>query len=583
MAFFARQHSTGPVASEHAHVTHAQNGDHAALVALIAAHEQPLYNFVLSLVRNPDDARDLTQEVWLRVATRLPDLREPDRFTPWLYRIARNRCLDFLRLRKSDLVASGLDAMSGGDEDGFDPPDAGGVVPEQHVLSLDERRKVWETLGALSDADRTALFLREQLDLPYAEIAEVLEITRNAAQVRVFRARERFRRHYTRVEAETHDCEVAVLQLSAYVDGELGLRAAAAMTQHLDQCLPCETRAASMREGRRLYQDLGMVSAPPGLLAAVLAQAQLAAGGAASITAGELAAGGTGSGFFGLALGAKVATVVLALVATFVPAAVGPSAGPATTTRTPAADIAAQASSEAAPASLVAIDVSTPIESLVAAASATSAPASPPPAAAYDSSSAAPTQPASVETGPAAALEPFEQAPMEKTVAAPAADTAADTSMHSLPVKESSPLAATTEVTSTIDATVDELLAGSATLVTEAVDALVTTVDGVLGPVVPALSAPVNAVATVLVDTVEDTAGLVSDVAHVATSTVDEVVEVASAPLTPLLDTDGVRPSQQPTADTTADTSQVSAGIADVEETAGGLVGGLVGGLGLGK
>src|SRR5258706_16103430 len=82
-------------------VESAQTGDSAAFGELVRLHEHGVYSFVLGLVRNSDDASDLTQEVWLRVAKNLPQLRETSRFTPWLYRIARNCCMDFFEARKS--------------------------------------------------------------------------------------------------------------------------------------------------------------------------------------------------------------------------------------------------------------------------------------------------------------------------------------------------------------------------------------------------------------------------------------------------------------------------------------------------
>jgi RNA polymerase sigma-70 factor (ECF subfamily) len=237
-------------------IARAQAGDEAAFAELVQRYERPIYGFVLGLVRNTDDARDLLQEVWMRVARHLPQLREPARFTPWLYRIARNCCMDFLQSRKTRMYATLSPGDGEDDEPRFDPPDLNAEAPDQHVVSLDERRKVWEALGSLSERDRTALFLREFEELPYAEIGRVLSITPNAAEVRVFRARERFRRQFSRVEAAVPSCNVGPLQLSALVDGELSRAARTMLQRHVDDCADCTSRLEQMHTGRRMYGGL---------------------------------------------------------------------------------------------------------------------------------------------------------------------------------------------------------------------------------------------------------------------------------------------------------------------------------------
>src|SRR5439155_989792 len=86
------------------------------------------------------------------------------------FRIARNTALDHVQARKTRTFS----VLSGGDDQGFDVPDSEAAEPESHLLSRDERRKVWEALGALSERDRTALFLRELEGLSYSQIAALL-------------------------------------------------------------------------------------------------------------------------------------------------------------------------------------------------------------------------------------------------------------------------------------------------------------------------------------------------------------------------------------------------------------------------
>jgi RNA polymerase sigma-70 factor (ECF subfamily) len=149
------------------HVRRAQAGDAAAFAELVDAYQRTVYCLVLSLVRNADDAHDVTQDVWVRVLRHLPQLRDPARFVPWMLRIARNCSMDYHAAQKSRLrIVDAADHSGTGEL--AEVPDAAALAPEEQIVSLDERRKVWEVLGQLSEPDRTALFLRDTQGLPYS-------------------------------------------------------------------------------------------------------------------------------------------------------------------------------------------------------------------------------------------------------------------------------------------------------------------------------------------------------------------------------------------------------------------------------
>jgi RNA polymerase sigma-70 factor (ECF subfamily) len=252
-------------------IVRAQTGDAAAFSDLVQAHERVIYNLALGIVRNAEDAADVVQDVWVRVARHLPQLREPERFGPWLYRIARNCSMDFYKSRKSQPP---VDRGRSDDEDSpFDVPDGEQYAPEEQLLSLDERRKVWEALGSLSEADRTVLYLRESRELPYSEVARILGVNRNAAEVRFFRARERFRRQFLRIEADTSTCYVGPLQLAALVSDELGDASRRMLERHVHSCEHCSSRRSAMDKGRNLYRGLAMLLVPPGATDALISNA----------------------------------------------------------------------------------------------------------------------------------------------------------------------------------------------------------------------------------------------------------------------------------------------------------------------
>jgi len=243
-------------------VRRAQAGDRDAFAELMAEHGETVRRLVRRFVQDGDDARDVEQDAWIKAATNLDSLRDQSSFRPWLKAIARNVSLTFVtnKQRERGRVSSFDDC---GTEDFEDRESA---TPEAHILSRDSQRKVWEALGALSERDRTALYLREYKDQPYDEIAKRFGISRNAAEVCVFRARERFRMIFADIEEQASECGLDGLRLSMLLDRETSDEARASVEAHVRECAPCETRLTTMTAGQAVYRNLGALGMPiPGL------------------------------------------------------------------------------------------------------------------------------------------------------------------------------------------------------------------------------------------------------------------------------------------------------------------------------
>lgn len=164
----------------------------ATLIALIEQYDQKLHRLVLGIVGNPDEADDVVQEVWVKVAASLPQLKDTERIDPWLVSIARNTAIDLLRSRQRGSVVIFPTRVEPQSSPGLEGD------PASSVLFAEHREFVWRALGVLRERDRTVLVLREFDGLSYAEISEVLGVSRATAHVIVSRARQRFRREFTR-------------------------------------------------------------------------------------------------------------------------------------------------------------------------------------------------------------------------------------------------------------------------------------------------------------------------------------------------------------------------------------------------
>ncbi len=168
----------------------AQRGESRAFETLVGRYTGPLYAFAARMV-GPDDAPDVTQHVFIQCHGAMPRLRADTSLRPWLYRVARNRCLDLLRQRRALPVETPRDNGSNGD----DAPDALAQVadagPSLETLAErdDLQRVLTDAIGALPPKYREVVLLRYAGELTFAEIAETLGIPENSAKTLFQRAK----------------------------------------------------------------------------------------------------------------------------------------------------------------------------------------------------------------------------------------------------------------------------------------------------------------------------------------------------------------------------------------------------------
>src|SRR5713101_3464213 len=167
----------------------AQGGDAHAFRALVERYQRRVYQLALGMVRDSDEAMDITQETFVRVHRYLPSFKGDSSFFTWTYRIAMNLCLDAQR-RKGR--AERIDATEGDEaeiEAAMDPPSAALAGPQRAALNSELKEKIEEALAGLSENHRSILLLREVEGLSYEELAKVLGIRKGTVMSRLFHAR----------------------------------------------------------------------------------------------------------------------------------------------------------------------------------------------------------------------------------------------------------------------------------------------------------------------------------------------------------------------------------------------------------
>lgn len=174
----------------------AQQGDQAAFERLVRAHDADVLRLAMSLLRSPEDARDVYQEAFLRVWRNLRRFRFDSSFESWLYRIVANLCLDVLRKRK---IRRQVSPVTGNGQAATDlletvPEARAETDPLRALFSREVQERIRSALEGLSSRERLVFELRHFHGMRLKEIGEVLGASEEAAKNCLFRATQKMRR-----------------------------------------------------------------------------------------------------------------------------------------------------------------------------------------------------------------------------------------------------------------------------------------------------------------------------------------------------------------------------------------------------
>ena len=166
----------------------AKKGDMLAFEELVVRHRDKIYARAFSMMRNEDEALDLSQEAWVKSWQRLEQFQGDSSFATWMTRIVINLCLDQLRKNKRHRAES-IEVMN---------EESGGVERQMPVVEVNPtaglertelRKRIDKALGQLSHEHRTVMVLHEFEDLEYKEIAKRMECSIGTVMSRLFYAR----------------------------------------------------------------------------------------------------------------------------------------------------------------------------------------------------------------------------------------------------------------------------------------------------------------------------------------------------------------------------------------------------------
>jgi RNA polymerase sigma-70 factor (ECF subfamily) len=158
-------------------VQRCRGGDRRAFETLVDRYHKPVFNAALRMLRNPEDARDVAQTVFLKVFEHLADYDPKYRFYSWIYRIALNESINVLdrRHRHEPIVGDEVDDRRGA---------------EDEVGSMQTGVRVQRALMSIKPEYRSVIVLKHFLDLSYDDIGQVLGLPEKTVKSRLFTARQ---------------------------------------------------------------------------------------------------------------------------------------------------------------------------------------------------------------------------------------------------------------------------------------------------------------------------------------------------------------------------------------------------------
>lgn len=164
----------------------ALEGSERAWLALVTRYEKRLYNYALRMAGNPDDAKDMLQDILMAVFRNLSTFRQEAPFVAWLFRLAGFRCTDFLRRRRGNVTSlEDMDVMADTQES---------FAPDKSFTAASRNREVLNLMRRLSFDQRLVVELKFFQQFTFDEIGAQLGVSSNTAKTRLYSALAKMRR-----------------------------------------------------------------------------------------------------------------------------------------------------------------------------------------------------------------------------------------------------------------------------------------------------------------------------------------------------------------------------------------------------
>ena len=170
-------------------IDEALSGDQAAFEKLMNKYYQHIFNLIYKMIFRKEDVEDLTQEAFIKAFNSLENFDRQFAFSTWLYKIATNNCIDYLRKKKLSTFSIDKEIASEDSDFKFEIPDTE-YVPDNKIIEEQRKKIIDEAIENLPEKYKKVIVLRHKKEMEYEEIAEKLELPLGTVKAHIFRGRE---------------------------------------------------------------------------------------------------------------------------------------------------------------------------------------------------------------------------------------------------------------------------------------------------------------------------------------------------------------------------------------------------------
>ncbi len=165
-----------------------ENGDHSYFTFIQNKYYKIIASLIRRMIKDEDDVEDLTQETFIKAYSALSTYRSEYAFSSWIYRIASNNCIDFLRKKRFPTISIDKPIESAEDDIYFEIEDKT-TIPDLNIMSEEKRQIIEDSINSLPENYREIIKLRHEEELDYSEISAKLGLPLGTVKAHLFRAR----------------------------------------------------------------------------------------------------------------------------------------------------------------------------------------------------------------------------------------------------------------------------------------------------------------------------------------------------------------------------------------------------------
>lgn len=170
-------------------IQRALEGDQQAFKDILNKYKGPVFNLIIRMVKNKEEAEDLVQEAFIKAFNSLASFNMEYAFSTWLYKIAINNCIDHFRKQKLKLCSLDKPLESKNGELKREFPDVT-FAADRELLDSEKTDLIQKAIDSLPEKYRLSIVYRHQDEKSYEEIAQLMDIPLGTVKARIFRARE---------------------------------------------------------------------------------------------------------------------------------------------------------------------------------------------------------------------------------------------------------------------------------------------------------------------------------------------------------------------------------------------------------